>query len=125
MCIRDRVWEDHVVMLGKTNLDEFAMGSSTENSSYQTTRNPWDLATVPGGSSGGSAAATAAGDRGEVPGVARGLVRGVLRTRTHGELVQVRLAQHHHVVFPHPVSYTHLRAHETVLDLVCRLLLEK
>ena len=57
-----RVWEDHVVMLGKTNLDEFAMGSSTENSSYQTTRNPWDLATVPGGSSGGSAAAVAAGE---------------------------------------------------------------
>ncbi|MBU4532157.1 MAG: Asp-tRNA(Asn)/Glu-tRNA(Gln) amidotransferase subunit GatA [Eubacteriales bacterium] len=58
----DKLNGQDVVIIGKTNMDEFAMGSSTENSAYQQTCNPWNPDCVPGGSSGGSAAAVAAGE---------------------------------------------------------------
>src|SRR5699024_6435272 len=60
--VTEKLAQADALMMGKLNLDEFAMGSSTETSAFKKTKNPWNLDYVPGGSSGGSAAAVAAGE---------------------------------------------------------------
>ncbi len=59
--VMEKIHANDMVVIGKTNMDEFAMGGSTENSAFKTTKNPWNTTKVPGGSSGGSAAAVSAG----------------------------------------------------------------